>query len=181
MSNVRFAPSDPNEWVPRVRSALRRIMCAWGSSHEVDDLVAEGVAAAFSANREAGGALPLPLLITIGNRRAVDYLRRMKRPKRGTRNTSNDPLTYAVQLQESFVCEAVTVDGALSHVDVCRCLDSISATLDGRDRLIFDRLRAGVAQKDIAAELGVSRARASQLVQRLMEHLREGHADGESR
>ena len=154
-------------------------MCTWGSTHEVDDLVAEGIAAAFAANHEAGGTMPIPLLITIGNRRAVDYLRRIKRPKRGSPNESNDPLTYAAQLQESHVSEAITVDGAMSQVEVRRCLDSISAPLDGRDRFIFDRLRAGVPQKEIAAELGVSRARASQLVQRLMEHLRECHADGE--
>mgnify|MGYP003876031659 CR=1 FL=1 len=144
-------------------------------------MVAEGMAAAYSASLEAGESLPIPLLITIGNRGAIDYIRRTKRPKRGTPNSSNDPLTYAVQLQDHYAGDAVSSYGNLPRVDVRQCLDSISATLDGRDRFIFDRLRAGVAQKDTATELGVSRARASQLVQRLMEHLRECHAGGESR
>lgn len=178
MSILIFAPADPNEWVPKLRSSLRRMMRTWGSPQEVEDLIAEGIASAFTASRDAHDSLPFPLLITIGQRGAIDYLRRTKRPKRGMANTSNDPLTYAVQFQDNFAEVAMSDDGNLSRIETRRCLDSISATLESRERLIFNRLRDGVSQKDIATELGVSQARTSQLVLRMMQRLRDGQPEG---
>ena len=141
-------------------------------------MVAHGVAAAFEANREAHDSLPIALLITIGRRGAIDWVRRTRRPKRGIENSSNDPLTRAIPLDEFVLTEGGVDDEAIALAEVRLCLDSIGESIQGRDLLIFNRLRDGVSQKDIAAELGVSRARTSQLVQRMVSSLQLDFVDG---
>jgi RNA polymerase sigma factor (sigma-70 family) len=128
--------------------------------HALDDLLGDAYLAAVTLCREWNPEKGVPRTVYVGKfcgRRTID-LYRQRTP--GTRKTKGQ--WDSVSLDEEWDTPEVGSD--MSEV-----IALLACIPEGRERYVICRLLEGAYHREIAAELGISKTRVKQLIERVQE------------
>jgi RNA polymerase sigma-70 factor (ECF subfamily) len=132
------------------RPALLRYLRARGAGEEAEDLLQELWLKVAALEDDGAIADPLPYLYRMAHNLMLDR-------RRATRRRMARELDYGTPDPQGAAQEAVGTERALVARDSLRHIDAALAALGERTDYIFRRHRVeGVAQKQIAEELGIT-------------------------